>query len=259
LRNLEQHPELVAHRDDLTVEVITLLNQCGRWDEALERLGVRRFSPWEGGEGLVSAQYVHAHRSLGRNALAAGNAADALRHFDAARHYPENLGEGKHLLTLERDLDYLSGLAAAQLGDVELARSYWKAAAAPLQALSTQTYFQIMALIALGEAVEASSLSSRLAELASTQMKTEPKIDYFATSLPNLLLFDDDLGRRNRIESLLLSALAEDAFGHRELAIGQLEEVVTEDRNHLFAAEMLDWLKSEHSKSGKAPEVRSQS
>ena len=40
-----------------------------------------------------------------------------------------------------------------------------------------------------------------IAEFASQLMKAEPKIDYFATSLPNLLLFDDDLDKRNRIES----------------------------------------------------------
>jgi len=53
----------------------------------------------EGGEGLVSAQYAYAHRSLGREDLEAGKAKAALKHFEAARHYPENLGEGKHLLT----------------------------------------------------------------------------------------------------------------------------------------------------------------
>ena len=68
-----------------------------------------------------------------------------------ARHYPENLGEGKHLLTLERDLDYLSGLAAQQLGDTQLAQGYWKAAAAPLSALSTHSYFQAQAMRALGD------------------------------------------------------------------------------------------------------------
>ena len=117
LRTLESHPELVDRRDDLTIEFITLLNQRGQFQTALERLSARQFSPWEGGEGLVSAQYVQAHRSLGRAALIAGDAKDALRHFESARHYPENLGEGKHLLTLERDLDYFSGLAAEQLED----------------------------------------------------------------------------------------------------------------------------------------------
>src|SRR5208282_2334734 len=127
LRYFEEHRELVASRDDLTVEYVTLLNQCGRWNDALQLLGTRRFSPWEGGEGLASAQYVGAQRSLGKAALAAERFADALRHFEDARSYPKNLGEGKHLLTLERDLDYFSALAAEKLQDTLLARRYWSA------------------------------------------------------------------------------------------------------------------------------------
>ena len=106
LKCLDEHPHLVDRRDDFSVEYITLLNQCGKCEEALARQKARRFSPWEGGEGLVSAQYVAAHRSLGKGALAAGKPADAMRHFEAARCYPENLGEAKHLLARERDLDY---------------------------------------------------------------------------------------------------------------------------------------------------------
>jgi len=245
LRYLEEHRELVASRDDLTVEYVTLLNQCGRWNEALQLLGTRRFSPWEGGEGLVSAQYVRAHISLGKAALAAERFADSLRHFEDARSYPENLGEGKHLLTLERDLDYFSGLAAEELGDTLLANRYWSAAAAPLAGVSIHSYFRAKALSALGEEQAAHAVLSSLAESAEAQMRAEPKIDYFAASLPNLLLFDDDLQRRNRIESLVLSALAHDGLGNRTEAMRDLDEVIREDRNHLFASEMLGWINIE--------------
>lgn len=73
-------------------------------------------------------------------------------------------------------------------------------------------------------------------------MAKDPRIDYFATSLPNLLLFDDDLVKRNRIESLVLSALAASGLGDDTSAIEQLQQVVVEDPNHIFAIEMLDWL-----------------
>jgi len=245
LRHLEKHRELVASRDDLTVEYVTLLNQCGRWVEALELLGRRRFSPWEGGEGLVSAQYVHAHRSLGKAALAAGRYAEALGHFEDARSYPENLGEGKHLLTLERDLDYLAGLAAEELGETLLARRYWSAAAAPLGNLGIHSYFQAKALSALGDEQAAFDVLSRLAEFAATQMRVEPKIDYFATSLPNLLLFDDDLKKRNRIEALVLSGLAHEGLGDQAEAMREINQVIREDRNHLFASELLAWIDHE--------------
>jgi hypothetical protein len=92
----------------------------------------------------------------------------------------------------------------------------------------------------LGNRESAETIFSSLAEFAARQMETVPSIDYFATSLPNLLLFDDDLPKRNRIDSLLLIALANDGLGREEEALLQLEAVVSEDPNHMFAAEMLD-------------------
>jgi tetratricopeptide (TPR) repeat protein len=243
LRSLEEHQDLVARRDDLTVEYITLLNQRGRWQSALEQLSARRFSPWEGGEGLVSGQYVHAHRALGLAALCEGKALDALKHFEAARHYPRNLGEEKHLLTLERDLDYFSGLAAEKLGDAKLAQLHWKAAAAPHANLGIQSYFQALGLQALGNRPAAREVSLNLEAFAKRQMEAEPKIDYFATSLPNLLLFDDDLHQRNRIESALLIALASHGLGDVEAAVRLLQVVLDSDTNYLLATDILGWIK----------------
>jgi tetratricopeptide (TPR) repeat protein len=256
LHFLEERSDLVASRDDLTVEYITLLNQHDQWQNALERLGQRQFSPWEGGEGLVAAQYVYAHRMLGRVALADGNPARALKHFEAARCYPHNLGEGKHLLTLERDLDCLSALAAEQLGQADLARSYWGAAALPMPAPGFHSYFHALALKALGNTEAAAAVLLELNNFAEKQEKTEPKLDYFATSLPNLLIFEDDLNKRNRIECRLLRALVCDGLGERERAIHLLQTVMAEDPNHLFAMEMLLWFEQMERTAPKRLETR---
>jgi len=244
LRALEQHAALVDSRDDLTIEFITLLNLTGRSAEALGRLQSRRFSPWEGGEGLVSAQYVTAHKALGHAALIARNPKEALEHFEAARRYPENLGEGKHLLTLERDLDYLCGISAEQLGIAVLAQQYWQAAAAPLPSIGAHSFFQALACYKLGDARQAREILTSLAEYARTQSAIEPKIDYFATSLPNFLLFDDDLGKRNRIECAFLGALAHYGLGETEGAMQEFDRVLAEDPCHLAALEIARWIKS---------------
>ena len=68
-------------------------------------------------------------------------------------------------------------------------------------------------------------------------LATEPKIDYFATSLPNLLLFNDDLVKRNRVDALFLSALARMGLATRE-ELTELEQLLAEDPNHLLAAEL---------------------
>lgn len=242
---LNRHRELVARRDDLTVEYITLLNQSGEWEKALMELAGRRFSPWEGGEGSVSAQYVLAHRELGKDALVRGEPEKALDHFEAARNYPENLGEGKHLLTLERNLDYYSGLVAQQIGNAEEARQYWNAAIAPLPSVGFQSYFQAQAMHALGMDDEAQAVFSALMETGRKQSEAKPRIDYFATSLPNLLLFNDDLEKRNRLEAQFLMALAHHGQCNSAKAIQMLESILCEDRNHILAIEMLRWFKQE--------------
>ena len=259
LRWLEGHSELVARRDDLTVEFVTLLNQAGKFQEALSILEKRRFSPWEGGEGLASAQFVYANRGLGIEALLAAKPCDALHYFDAARNYPHNLGEGKHLLTLERDLDYFSGLAAQQAGDLDLARNYWSAAAATLAEPGMHCYFQALALRQLGDEEAARATLSRLARFAEKKREAVPKIDYFATSLPNLLLFDDDLDERNRIDSLFLGALADHGLGHRDKAINDLRQATAQDPNHQAAGFVFDWLEREATPAATEPEARSAS
>jgi tetratricopeptide (TPR) repeat protein len=235
LLTLRDHWALVERRDDLYIEFVTLQNHCGQWHQALEKLQARQFSPWEGGEGLVSAQYVLAHREIGREALAAGKAREALEHFEAARHYPHNLGEGKHLLTLERDLDYYSGLATLKLGDLDTARCYWSAAAVPLPALGIQSYFQALALRELGNDESACALLTDLAEFAARKMKTDPEIDYFATSLPNMLLFEDDLKERNTAACLLLMAYAQLGLGDIDKARSLFQQILQIDSNSLEA------------------------
>ncbi len=92
MRLLQSYPELTRYRDDLTVELVTLLNQAGQFHQALDILMQRSFNPWEGCEGLVSAQYVYEHRALGLEALLTARPSHAMKQFEAARNYPHNLG-----------------------------------------------------------------------------------------------------------------------------------------------------------------------
>lgn len=66
-----------------------------------------------------------------------------------------------------------------------------------------------------------------------------PKIDYFATSLPAMLLFTADLALQNRVEAMFLRAQAFQGLGQFNEAESLLNEVLELDRNHLAAAELL--------------------
>ena len=240
LSQLEENRASVNLRDDLVLELVTLYNQTGESERALQILCSRRFHPWEGGEGLVAAQYVAAHVLLGRQALKAGNSGCALGHFASARQYPENMGEGKHRLTLETHLDFFSGLALQDLGRDDEARQHWQKAAETETGSTEMAYYKALALRGLKRETRAVALLNQLLDFVSHQIGATPKIDYFATSLPNFLLFDDDLEKRNRIHCLYLAGLAKLGLGQEAESIAALRQVLALDVNHLWAQVALE-------------------
>ncbi len=66
-------------------------------------------------------------------------------------------------------------------------------------------------------------------------MRAEVKIDYFATSLPNFLLFEDDIQKRNKAAALFVRGLAHLGLGNESDAVSDLKQVLAMDRNHLWA------------------------
>ena len=136
-------------RDDLTIEYATLLNVVGRHDEALAVIRSRRFHPWEGGEGLVSGQWVLANLRLGALALDAGDPGTAIGFGEAALTRPPNLGEGKDILAPENEVQCHLGLALRAAGRESEARR-WLDLAATVQGVAQAaegepTYWQAQA------------------------------------------------------------------------------------------------------------------
>jgi tetratricopeptide (TPR) repeat protein len=92
---------------------------------------------------------------------------------------------------------------------------------------------------ALGREAEAETIFQELRAFAERQMKAAVKIDYFATSLPNFLLFEDDIGKRNRIECLFLRGLANQGLGRIAEARADYQQALHLDRNQIWAQEAL--------------------
>ena len=243
LAELESRRDLVDRRDDLTIELSTLYNLTGQSAKALSILLSRRFHPWEGGEGLASGQYVAAHLRLGVDALGRGEAEVALSHFEAARHYPHNLGEGKHLLTLETHLDYFTGVAFSLGCRGDEANAAWRRAANANVDTGMFAYYRALALRSLGDDAAATALLRHLHEFAEKEMDADVKIDYFATSLPNFLLFEDDLVESATASSVCsCAAWSGWAWVARRKRWSILRQVLAMDRNHFFARFELDHL-----------------
>jgi tetratricopeptide (TPR) repeat protein len=248
LQELELYHPIVAARDDLSVERATLLNRLGRSAEALDFLLQRQFQPWEGGEGLVLAQYVRAHLKLGQTALVQGMAKEALAHFQAAKQVPHNLGEARHPLASQSDIAYWIAEAHAALGDPRAARAAWEEATRrpgdfqqmAVQAVSDMTHWAARAQLRLGHEAEARSIFEAILSYADELERSEPRVDYFATSLPNMLLFTDDLGMRNRIMARLLRAQAFTGLNRAAQAEEILKSILADDCNNIMAADLLE-------------------
>jgi len=246
LHELQLRIDLVQQRDDLSVEICALYNQTGQHEKALTLVSTRNFQPWEGGEGGPLGQWVRSHLALGREALEGGKATKACEHFAAALTAPQNLGEAKHLLANQSDIHYWLGCALAANGSAKQAKEHWLAAASfkgdfqemSVRAFSAMTYYSALACEKLSQRAKAKKLFRDLLTYAQKLQKAQAKIDYFATSLPTMLLFDDDLQRRQETTALFLQAQARIGLSQKPQAKDLLATGLQRDPNHAFAADL---------------------
>jgi tetratricopeptide (TPR) repeat protein len=247
IAELERHLDLVALRDDLSVELAALYNQADQPEKAYELLRSRKFQPWEGGEGLALTQHTRAHLALGRRALVAGNTADAIRLFKGAMENPPNLGEARHLLASQNNVYYWLGCAWFLSGNEKEARAWWRKASQAtgdfqemsVTRYSEATYYGALSLRRLGEEAKAASLLEELLAFSRTLARQEARIDYFATSLPTMLLFQDDLQQRQKTRASFLRAQALLGFGQRKQASALLRRILEREPDHALAFDLM--------------------
>jgi tetratricopeptide (TPR) repeat protein len=252
LAALEEVLGLVELRDDLSVELASLYNQVGRPEDALKVLLSRRFQPWEGGEGLVLTQYVRANLLLGQKALTEREVSTAIRRFEAAWNLPESLSEAKHLLMNLSMIDFWLGVAHAANLDETTAKLHWERAAKhrgdfqqmQVHSISDITYWSGQALVSLGRHEDARKIFKDIYDYSVDLERQVPKIDYFATSLPTMLLFEEDLVKRQEISAKFLRAQALLGLEQTEQALLLLNEVRSLDENHAGAADLLTVLET---------------
>lgn len=228
LTNLEKYAEVADYRDDLYLEKVTLYNLLGNNEKALELLMSRKFHPWEGGEGKVTGQYLLACTELARKAIGLKDYKLALSHLKASLVYPNNLGEGKLCMAQENDSYYWMGCAYDGLGEAEKAIACWEKAAVgisePTAAMfyndqqPDKIFYQGLALIKLGRTDEAYSRFNKLRDYGEKHLFDIVEIDYFAVSLPDLLIWDDDLTKRNEQHCHYLMGLGYLGLGAKDKA-----------------------------------------
>lgn len=239
---LSKYTAVVTSRDDLYLEFITLHNNLSMFEKALEMVSTRQFHPWEGGEGKVPAQYQFALLSLAQKAIKEGQFGCAIELLEKCYYYPHNFGEGKLTGAQENDFNYFMGLAYKGLGDVEKAKQYFKQAAIGLSEPAPAIYYndqkpdkilyQGLALVELGEYEQAQKRFDRLIEYGNEHLGEHVTLDYFAVSLPDLLIWEDSLDRQSDIHCNYIIGLGLMGKGEHEKAKQKLSDVLTSDLNH---------------------------
>jgi tetratricopeptide (TPR) repeat protein len=245
---LEKFIELTEDRDDLYLERVALYNHLGDHRKARQLISERKFHPWEGGEGKVVGQYLIAHIELAKEALELGRYEEALDLLIAAETYPENLGEGKLYGCQENDIHYLKGCAYDGLGQTDTARGYFERASKgltePVQAIfyndqqPDKIFYQGLAWKKLGNYEKAEAIFNRLIEFGEQHLNDDVMIDYFAVSLPDLLVFDQDLNQRNKNHCHYLIALGNLGLNNTRVPVAEkyFKLVLDRDINHFGAA-----------------------
>lgn len=232
LANMREHQELLEKRDDLYTEFITLLNMNQEYEEAYERIMGHIFHPWEGGEGKIPAQYRISLMQIAKKVAAKDEkaksfavatvgidekitddkeaASEVLR---KALSYPHNLGEGKLIGNLDNDLYYM----LSQLTEDKICKEkYLQLAARGDGNLSSAMYYndqppQMMFYATKAKEIlsgeEKKDLFDAFIQYGKQHMNDVIKIDYFAVSLPDFLVFDADLNKNNMVHCYYMMAL----------------------------------------------------
>ncbi len=239
---LQKYPALIAQRDDLVLEETTLLNQLGRYEEAMSKLDAHQFHPWEGGEGKVPAQYQICRVEIAKQAIATKDYSRAIKLLLECLEYPHHLGEGKLYGTQENDFYYLLGIAYDSIGKKENAIECWeKATLGPQEPAAAMYYndakpdkifYQGMSLYKLGRIDEAHGRFYRLINYGKQHIFEHQTMDYFAVSLPDLLIWDDSLDAKNIIHCKYMLSLGYYGMGEKDKALKYLAEVEALDNNH---------------------------
>lgn len=94
--------------------------------------------------------------------------------------------------------------------------------------------YQGLAYRKLGKMSQAKSRFYRLIDFGERHLEDNVKIEYFAVSLPDFLIFEDDYTLRNRVHCYYLIALGNIGLRNYEKAKEYLDKAVQLEPSHMM-------------------------
>ena len=204
---LEAHKNILSDRYALMLSYISLLNQDGQYEKALDLLTHYTFHVWEGGEGKVADEYKTALFALAEKALTDCEPEKALAYAERTLIYPDNLGEGKLDNVPDNRAHYLMGCAYEAMGEEAKAKECFEKATLgsqtpePVRYYNDQPsdyiYWQGLAFHALGNDEMAKKSFHQLIIFGERHLFDKVSYDFFAVSMPELEVYQDDMQKRS--------------------------------------------------------------
>ena len=235
LEVLKQHNVDTCLRDDLKAEFVTLLNQTMHIDEASKILSEREFHVWEGGEGRVTGQYINNAVLKANRAAMSDNYGSAYDNIISALTFPHNLGEGKLVVQTDNDLYFFAALYASKLGNKERTEQFLSLAMRGDVSITEQRYYNdlpvdyvfynALSRMVCGKQDEAKQIFTAMKDWSNSNFNKEAVEDFFAVSLPDLVVFDRDLNRERKENCLLMKALGSLGLGEESAFDESLNEL----------------------------------
>lgn len=242
LNNYELHYNIVKERDDAMLELVTLYNLTEMPEKSYETIMSHIFRPWEGAEGKITRQYKIALLEMAKKKMDAHKYEEAQVLLEKAFLCPENLGEGRLEGTKDNNLYYYLGVVKKALGKTAEARTCFEKAKMGADEPAGVMYYydqpadmilyKGLANQELGDRKAAYACFNRLMDYGERNLYHEMKDDFFAVSLPDFLIFEDDMNRRNKAHCHYLMGLANLGFGKGMEAARQFEKTLEFDFNH---------------------------
>jgi tetratricopeptide (TPR) repeat protein len=149
IKLLESMPVEGKRRTDVIITLAQAYADEHRYTEAIDLLeSTPYFVNWEG-QRITWVIFNNSHIERGKNLFQQGNFEAALKDFQAALTYPDNLGVGRWDTPDEAPAYYWLGKTLHALGRIEQARSAWKAGADSHEGSEEQNKHRQLCLTAL--------------------------------------------------------------------------------------------------------------
>ena len=181
---LKRHHDVLTRRDEALTREIVLLTVTGQDDRAIQLLTDHNFHNWEGSRTIHDV-YVNALLQRGQIRMREQRAADALRDFEAALEFPENLEVGRTKDDRKaRQIYYHVGTAHEALGNQAKALECYEFAVAKTATTNLSPaevrFHEALAFQKLGRAREAKIVLKDLIARGQAELKSTEEVDYFA-------------------------------------------------------------------------------